>query len=129
LLSRAINDVNSAFPELRSSRIAQSIQRNPPTHTLFQLGRPEEHLGIQTPWLNLFCCGDWVRHPAPCLFLERATLTGIEAANAVLASRQLHTWPLVPYLPPEPFVGWIEKLMVRGRKAKRQHPQEEKIHV
>lgn len=129
LLSRAINDVNSAFPELRGSRIHQSIQRNPPVHTLFALGRPDQHLGIRTPWHNLYCCGDWIRHPAPCLFLERATLTGIEAANAVLEACQLPTWSLIPYLPPEPFAGWIENLMVRGRKARRQRPQEEQNHV
>ena len=126
LLSRAINDIHSAFPELRNSRIAQSIQRNPPIHTLFTLGKSDQHLGIQTPWKNLYCCGDWVRHPAPCLFLERATLTGIEAANAVLAANQMPAWPLLPYLPPEPFVGWIEKLMVRGRTARRKRNGEHK---
>jgi isorenieratene synthase len=127
LLSRAINDINSAFPELRASRIHQSIQRNPPVHTLFTLGRADQHLGTRTPWENLYCCGDWVRHPAPCLFLERAVLTGIAAANAVLETAQMPTWPLIPYLPPEPFVGWIENLMVRGRKARRKRQEESHV--
>ena len=60
------------------------------------------------------------RHPAPAFFLERACLTGIEAANAVLTSRGLQTWALVEYLPPEPFVAWIEKLMKRGRQKRKQ---------
>jgi hypothetical protein len=51
----------------------------------------------------------------PSFFLERACATGIKAANEVLSARGMEPWPLVDYLPPEPFVGWIEKLMVRGR--------------
>jgi carotenoid phi-ring synthase / carotenoid chi-ring synthase len=129
LISRAINDIQSAFPELRGSRIHQTIQRNPATHTLFGLGKSSSHLGIETPWHNLYCCGDWVRHPAPCLFLERATLTGIEAANAVLRSRDLPVWPLMDYLPPEPFVGWIEKMMVAGRKIRRSKKNGGKTNV
>ena len=129
LLSRAINDIQAAFPELRSFRIHQTIQRNPAVHTLFGLGKSSTHLGIETPWPDLYCCGDWVRHPAPCLFLERATLTGIEAANAVLMSRGMKTWPLMQYLPPEPLVGWIEKLMVAGRKKRRQAHKKGNTHV
>jgi isorenieratene synthase len=84
------------------------------------VGPKEKYLGIETPWNNLFCAGDWVRHPAPAFFLERACLTGIEAANAVLKSRDLQPWALVEYLPPEPFVAWIEKLMKRGRQKRKQ---------
>jgi carotenoid phi-ring synthase / carotenoid chi-ring synthase len=119
LLSRTISDVQAAFPELRGHRIHQIIQRNPPTHTLFGVGDPQRHLGIKTPWPNLFCCGDWVRHQTPSLFLERACVTGIEAANAVLSCRSLQPWPLLDHPRPEPFVGWIEKMMVRGRQARK----------
>ncbi len=120
LLARAIQDVQQAWPELRDHRIGQHLQRNPETHTLPALGPKEKHLGIETPWKNLFCAGDWVRHPAPAFFLERACLTGIEAANAVLTRRGLQKWALLEYLPAEPFVAWIEKLMRAGRKKRRQ---------
>jgi isorenieratene synthase len=119
LLTRAIQDVQQAWPELKGHRIGQHLQRNPETHTLPAVGPKEKYLGIETPWNNLFCAGDWVRHPAPAFFLERACLTGIEAANAVLTSRGLQPWSLVEYLPPEPFVAWIEKLMRAGRKRRR----------
>lgn len=119
LLSRAISDIQAAFPELRSRRIHQAIQRNAATHTLFGVGPADCHLGIQTPWSNLFCCGDWVRHPSPALFLERAVVTGMEAANVVLQNRSLPTWPLMAYPPPEGFAGWIEGLMQSGRKARK----------
>jgi isorenieratene synthase len=121
LLAQAIQDVHQAWPELRDHRIGQHLQRNPETHTLPALGPKEKHLGVQTPWQNLFCAGDWVRHPAPAFFLERACLTGIEAANAVLLARGLQQWTLLEYLPAEPFVAWIEKLMRTGRK-KRKRP-------
>ncbi|MCP4537335.1 MAG: FAD-dependent oxidoreductase [Chloroflexi bacterium] len=117
LLARAIADVQSAFPELRSHLAHQMLRRNDPTHTLFGLGQAERHLGIETPWPGLFCCGDWVRHPTPAFFLERACVTGIEAANRVLESCGLEVWPLLDYAPPEPLVGFIERLMVGIRRV------------
>lgn len=119
LLALAAADVHSAFPELRGHLIHQQIRRNDPTHTLFGLGAADRHLGIETPWPDLFCCGDWVRHPSPAFFLEHACVTGIEAANAVLKSRHLPAWPLLEYAPPEPFAAFIERLMLRGRRALR----------
>jgi isorenieratene synthase len=119
LISRSISDVQAAFPELRGHRIFQVLQRNPATHTLFGLGPPGRHLGIETPWPGLFCCGDWVRYPNPALFLERACVTGIAAANSVLQARGLLPWPLLEHPRPEPFVGWIERLIVSGRQARR----------
>lgn len=117
LIAHAIADAQQAWPELRGHRVGQHLQRNAETHTLPSVGAKEKYLGTVTPWKNLFCAGDWVRHPSPSFFLERACLTGIEAANAILDSRGLQKWSLVDYLAPEPFVAWIEKLMKRGRKA------------
>jgi isorenieratene synthase len=120
LLTQAIRDVEQAFPELKGHRIGQHLQRNPESHTLPAVGPKDKYLGIETPWNDLFCAGDWVRHPAPSFFLERACLTGIEAANAVLRSRGLQPWTLETYLPAEPFVAWIERLMKAGRYRRKQ---------
>jgi isorenieratene synthase len=119
LLTRAIADVHSAFPELRGHQIHQELRRNDPTHTLFGLGPADRHLGVETPWPGLFCCGDWVRHPSPSFFMERACVTGMEAANAVLRAEGLAPWRLLDYAPPEPLAGFIERLMHRGRRALR----------
>ena len=119
LLAQAIQDVQATWPELRGHRIKGHVQRNPDTHTLPAVGPEEKHLGTRMPWEGLFCAGDWVYHPAPAFFLERACLTGIEAANAVLEAHDLEPWPLLPYLPPEPFAAWIEHLMQRGRRRMR----------
>jgi isorenieratene synthase len=120
LLSRAAADVQSAFPELRSHRIHQMIRRNPPTHTLFGLGPAECHLGVETPWQDIYCCGDWVRHPTPAFFLERACVTGIFAANAVLQSKGEKDWPVMSYPEPEPLVAFIEKIMRKGRRLRKE---------
>ena len=119
LLTKSITDVQQTFPELRGHLITQHLQRNAEAHTLPSVGAKEKYLGIETKWQDLFCAGDWVRHPMPSFFLERACATGIEAANAVLEKRGLQKWALMEYLPPEPFVAWIERLMVKGRKARR----------
>ncbi len=126
LLARAVNEVQAIFPELRGRRQAGTIQRNTTAHTLFGLGPAQRHLGVKTPWDNLYCCGDWVRHPEPALFLERACVTGIAAANAVLQSRGLLDWPVLLYPPPEALAGWIEGLMVRGRKNRRDNRRKRK---
>jgi isorenieratene synthase len=119
VLTRAATDVQSAFPELRGHNIRHELRRNDPTHTLFGLGPADRHLGTETPWPSLYCCGDWVRHPSPSFFMERACVTGIEAANAVLRSRSMPTWPLLDPPAPEPLAGFIEQLMFRGRQALR----------
>jgi isorenieratene synthase len=120
LLARAISDVQSVFPELRGHQLHQELRRNEATHTLFGLGSADRHLGIETPWPDLYCCGDWVRHPSPALFMERACATGMEAANAVLRSRGLPAWTLLDYAPSERLVGLIERLMQGGRGVLRQ---------
>jgi len=111
--------VQQAFPAVRGHRVGQHWQRNAEVHTLPEVGTKDVWLGTVTPWKNLFCAGDWVRHPAPAFFLERACLTGVEAANAVLESLGMTKFALIEYLPPEPFVAWIEKLMKRGRAKRR----------
>ena len=116
ILSRAITDVLSAFPELRGSIIHQDLQRNTVNHTLFGVGHAGRHLGIETPWSNLFCCGDWVNDPAPSFFLERAAFTGIGAGNKVLEAENLPIWPTVSYPPPEKFAAFLERLMDAGRR-------------
>jgi isorenieratene synthase len=77
-------------------------------------------LGIETPWENLFCAGDWVRHETPAFFLERACVTGLEAANRVLHTKGLEEFKIESYPPPEPMAAWIESLMMKGRKKRKE---------
>jgi len=110
LLAQVILDTYRAFPEVRGYLLRSKLLRNEATHTLFGVGNPGEHLGISTPWPGLFACGDWVYHPAPALYLERATTTGIAAANALLAGLNLEPWPILPHPKPE----WLAGKMAGG---------------
>lgn len=113
ILTHAKADVKRAWPGLRDHLVHADLQRNPPVHTLFGVGTTQHHLGVQTPWPGLYACGDWVRHQAPALFLERATLTGLTAANAVRRALGVAELPLEPYAEPEPLARFSE-VVLRG---------------
>ena len=119
LLTNVLTDFYRAFPELKAHLIKPHIQRNAATHTLPALGARGTHLGIETPWANLFCAGDWVQHETPAFFLERACVTGIEAANQVLSLTGKSIFDLQSYPPPEPLAAWIESLILKGRRKRR----------
>lgn len=120
LLTNVLTDFYRAFPELKTHLIKPHVQRNGATHTLPALGARGTHLGIDTPWENLFCAGDWVRHETPAFFLERACVTGLVAANHVLTRSGKDPFDVQPHPPPEPLAAWIESLMMRGRKKRRE---------
>ena len=120
LVTNVLNDFYRAFPELKGHLIKPHIQRNAATHTLPALGARGTHLGVETPWENFFCAGDWVWLQNPSFFLERACVTGLEAANRVLNARGLNEFDVQGYPPPEPLAGWIESLIMRGRKKRRE---------
>ena len=126
LLAQVLQEVTSVWPELRGARLRQHLQRNDTTHTLPAIGPADRHIGTLTPWPGLFCAGDWVRHPSPSFFIERAVVTGIAAANEVLKTRSLDEWVLLAPLPPEPLAAGIEKLMRRGRQRIREKKQKQR---
>ncbi len=119
LITNVLTDFYRAFPELKGRLIKPHIQRNAATHTLPAIGARGTHLGIETPWENFFCAGDWVWLQNPSFFLERACVTGIEAANRVLSSCGKEEFEIQSYPPPEPLAAWIEALMMRGRMKRR----------
>jgi predicted NAD/FAD-dependent oxidoreductase len=123
LLAHARTDVVKAWPELRGHLLHATITHNDATQTLLHAGRPEEHLGVKTPWPGVVCCGDWVRDPSPAMFMERACLTGIEAANALLRARGLEPWPILSHGNPEPLAWAIELAMRRARAALKRRRQ------
>ena len=120
LITNVLSDFHRAFPELKGHLIKPHLQRNAATHTLPALGARGTHLGIETPWENFFCAGDWVWLQNPSFFLERACVTGLEAANRVLSLSGREVFEIQFHPPPEPLAAWIEMLMLRGRKKRRQ---------
>lgn len=121
ILTQVVQDVHRAFPDLRGRRQHMVLQRNPASHTLFSVGGRDQNIGIQTPWPQLYACGDWVYHENPALYLERAATTGTAAANALLNQRGLPPHPILPHPAPEPFARWLmhQWTAVRLRKLRR----------
>ncbi len=122
LLARAVTDILRAYPELRGYLIHQTMQRNPATHTRFGIGADSRYLAVESPWPGISCCGDWLRFPHPALFLERACVTGIAAANQVLAAQGRELFPLLPVSPPEAPAAWLEAGLRAVRRRVRRRP-------
>ncbi len=117
ILAQASSDAMRAFPELRGALVHAALQRNAASHTVLSIAEPARALGVETPWPGLYCCGDWVAHPNPALYLERAATTGIASANAALAARGRDGVPLLPHPEPEPLAGAMMRGMRRLRRA------------
>lgn len=117
LLARALVDIQRIWPEVRGRVLGQSIRRNPATHTLF--GTAGDSLGVETEWQGISACGDWVRYPHPSLYLERAVVTSIAAANRVLAVHGLETWPIRAPDPPEILARAMQAGLHRVRRRAR----------
>jgi hypothetical protein len=60
-----------------------------------------------------------VRGRNSAMFLERACVTGILAANAVLQGLGLEEWPVLTHPQPEWLAGQIESIMYQIRKSMR----------
>lgn len=118
LLTRAATDLQKVWPVLRGQMSAQSIRRNPATHTLFD--SDGEQLHVETPWQGLWACGDWVRYAHPSLYMERATVTGIAAANGILNAQGLEQFPIEQPTPPEPLARWMENGLCAIRRRARE---------
>lgn len=112
LLIMAVDEVQRAFPELKGHFVHGEVQRNSRTHTQFRI--PTKHsLRVNTPWQNIVACGDWIGYPSPTLWMERATVTGIAAANQVLEAMHLEVYPILSPNPPERFAA-VLGMLVRG---------------
>jgi isorenieratene synthase len=110
------SDIVHAYPELRGHLIHTTIQRNPATQTRFETGADTCYLGVESPWPAISMCGDWLRYPHPALFLERACITAIAAANRVGSAFDCTPLPIIPPSPPEPLAGLLQRGLrgVRG---------------
>ncbi len=97
LLIVAVNEVTRAFPELKGSFVHGVVRRNSRTQTVFEIPT-NNSLHVDTPWRNIYACGDWIGYDTPSLWMERASTTAIAAANRVLESLGHQSYPI--YKPP-----------------------------
>jgi carotenoid phi-ring synthase / carotenoid chi-ring synthase len=114
LLITAVNEVHYAFPELKGHFTNGVIRRNSGVHTRFRVPT-DDSLWVNTPWENIYACGDWVGYDTPSFWMERASTTGIAAANRVLSNIGLEPYPLITPKPAEPLARAMEQLIRIGR--------------
>lgn len=115
LIITAVNEIQYAFPELRGHYVQGVVRRNSGVHTRFRVPT-KDSLWVDTAWDGIYACGDWVGCDTPAFWMERATVTGISAANRVLAHYGKETFPIIPAKPPEGVARGLELLMLAGRK-------------
>lgn len=115
ILAQALTDLQRAFPETRGHVIHSVLQRNAAVHSRLTVDKAEHWLGTATPWPRVWACGDWVRGPWPALFIERAAVSGLAAANAVLEAQRQPPFPVAAYDPPEWLSGRLQRWMLGGR--------------
>jgi isorenieratene synthase len=115
LLVLATRDLYMAFPELRGTFLHGAVRRNSKLHTIFRVPTADS-LWIDTPWDNLYASGDWVGADTPSMWMERATTTGIIAANHVIEAYGREPFPVLQPPPPEFLARLLEGVVRAGRK-------------
>ena len=100
LLIQCLDEAQRAFPSLRGHYVHGTVRLNTLDQTLLRVPT-KDSLHLQTPWPGLYACGDWIGYDTPSLWLERATVTGIAAANQVIAAHGGDPFPIVQPKPPE----------------------------
>jgi carotenoid phi-ring synthase / carotenoid chi-ring synthase len=115
LLVRCVDEVQRAFPELKGHFLRGAIRRNSRVHTAFRVPTTDS-LHVETPWSGIFACGDWIGHPTPSLWMERACTTGIAAANHVLKANEREPFPV---LYPQPHEGLARGMAFLARLFRR----------
>lgn len=116
LIVNAVTDVQRAFPRLHGHFVHGSVRRNSKVHTNFRVPTAES-LHVETGWPQLHAAGDWIGHDTPSLWMERATTTGIAAANAVLEAKSLELYPLLYPRTPEIGVRALSAILQGGRRV------------
>lgn len=106
LIQRALDEVLSAYPELRDTFIHGAIRRNSKTQSVFRIPTANS-LHVRSPYPRIFACGDWIGHPTPSLWMERSCTTAIAAANEVLTIYGCEPYPILEPTPPEPLARWL----------------------
>lgn len=113
LLITAIDEVQRAFPKVRGTFVHGAVRRNSRGHTEFRVPMRKDSLFVDTPWRGISACGDWVGYDTPSLWMERATTTGIAAANRVIEHMNGEPFALIQLPPPGILVRGLA-VFVRG---------------
>lgn len=120
-IAQSVSFIEANWPELRGTFITGEVQANRADHVAFERGTfarvPPPDPGIP----GLYLAGDWVRPPHTCLYLERATVTGYEAARAAARATGLDATripPVEPALPPDNAVRALRRVTGAARRLR-----------
>jgi carotenoid phi-ring synthase / carotenoid chi-ring synthase len=83
LITRTTAIAERGWPTLKDSVVYAHVLRNPANHVAFGPGVMARLPTVQTQLSNVAMCGDWIACDTPILYLERAMITGTDAARHV----------------------------------------------
>ncbi len=89
LADRLLQEVLLVLPELRGARVVHREAQLQRSFSRFAPGDHRRRPSTMTSVANLFLAGDWVRVDAPVALMEGAVVSGLLAANAVIAPEGL----------------------------------------
>lgn len=118
LVAKVQRDITTCVPAVgRAKVIDYSVVRIAQGVTHFSPGSYDSMPKCETPIPNMFMCGDWIVNDHGSFSQEKAFVTGVEAANAVV--RQLGTGKPSSIIPLEADEPHIQALRTANRRAKR----------
>lgn len=88
-----LDGLHRLYPETRAARPLDEVYLLRSDCPAFAPGSRASRPGIDTPYAGIYLAGDFVRMEQPSALMERAAVSGIAAANAILTAEGL---------PPEP---------------------------
>jgi isorenieratene synthase len=91
-----------AWPELRGHVVHLALGFNEPTFDKQGVGHGRFQPRMRTSLPNLLLCGSWIRTDDAVHDMEKAVVTGLRAANALLEERGLATFPIRSLRPASP---------------------------
>src|SRR6185369_6348064 len=91
--------VERAWPELRGQIIHVESAANERTFDKQGVGHAKHQPRMRTAVANLVLAGSWIKTDDAVHDMEKAVVTGIRAANAILGERGLAATPVLPLRP------------------------------
>ena len=120
VLEECLDSITQIWPTLAGTCVGQHLQRNRSSHPKLGPGTVAREMPVATNIPNVALCGDWVDCGAPALYLERACVTGLQAAQrtaSILGKPRTETIGILPALSPSKsysFLSPISRCVLHG---------------
>jgi isorenieratene synthase len=91
-----LSEAFRAWPELRGHIVRVAVGHNERTFDKQGVGHRRFQPAMRTAVPNLLLCGSWIRTDEAVHDMEKAVVTGLQAANALLEQRRQAPFPIRP---------------------------------